>query len=633
MARPSGGAVLSGGEGYLAALAEGLGHTHRVLYAPHSTESVVVTMSAPTPLQKAIAAFVNEKRAAATAIAPSAATTSTNSGLVLVSTYGFETLFATVTAAAADGDEVMVAVGAEALRYLLSSTATESLPDAAALLPALVGALDSTLPPLIKLALGFLRDVVTGRVVAPSIPHAALHSRGVVHALLDLVCAEGSDEEAAIYAAEGAADVLFALAGGVLRSDESTLRTRRVVLHRAHAATGEEAGAIVGAVAERTAGAESTVFIRIMAITARLCGTSDALFGACQRAGLVPSLLSAAVDDADPLTQLLLLDLLPPLASSVAGAAAILAQGTYAHLIALAGIPPWVEDGAPSSPSGELPSPDPLLGNSALACVSDMYAAAFTMIREAAGGNGPTAHMRRALLPGLWDVVRDACAESLRDSRRSEAALAALGAVAKADPSAAVELAGQRNEGAVREWMELGGSSDPRSRLAALATLARVLHGGAPLHKAEAAEGAPPTLPLAVATAYARLFDALGPSCGRGRDSVEVCRTTLATRMDADVRYAAADLLAAVVALPGTWGLRRVCGYPGLLETLTDREGEATKEGKEWRFGVVEAALGNEACVEALGGEMAAMLRAYRARGPFAADMAGPGVTVAHRLS
>ena len=70
-------------------------------------------------------------------------------------------------------------------------------------------------------------------------------------------------------------------------------------------------------------------------------------------------------------------------------------------------------------------------------------------------------------------------------------------------------------------------------------------------------------------------------------------------------------------AMAGTsWGLSLLLGYPGFREHLTDLGLEQTRDGKLWKFAVVEAAAGNES-LGLLSEEFAAELTRAVARGPF----------------
>jgi hypothetical protein len=220
---------------------------------------------------------------------------------------------------------------------------------------------------------------------------------------------------------------------------------------------------------------------------------------------------------------------------------------------------------------------------------------------------------------------------------RTAAALAALGTVLASDRSALVEFStGQRWEGAVREWLELGMSSQPELKLACLSTIAKVMHSASTMDATPVDLQAPsvtaPPLPTADA-AYTVLFERLGPCCRRGVSSMDVLIATLSNVADSESRFAAYDVLTALVNMPAspdgavsaTWGLRKVLSAPGLFSTLLDRTTEQTKEGKEWKFSVMDAAARHSE-LPMLGEDLYGRIRTWVARGPYAADMAGPAM-------
>jgi hypothetical protein len=93
-------------------------------------------------------------------------------------------------------------------------------------------------------------------------------------------------------------------------------------------------------------------------------------------------------------------------------------------------------------------------------------------------------------------------------------------------------------------------------------------------------------------------------------------------------RCAAYDLLAAVTALPGPWGVRRVWGYPGAAAYLQDRASEDGKAGLEWKFAVTIATVRNPAAASALGAATIAALLKWYAAGPYARQPTEPSVTM-----
>lgn len=557
-----------------------------------------------------VAAFLTQRRNVSTLIEPAG---SVEQGRSVVTAHGFQKMFAMVAEAVAAQDEVKLSIGTGALTYLLASSAILSgLPDTASLVPSLTAALCSGSAPVERLALGFLRDVATTRVTTAQLPREALCGPDILTPLLAQL-RHGDDK---ISVADAAADILVAAAGGSLALPTGSVHGRGVAHTLAVHPTPELLGKVVAGLAAFAAApdvspdADSVLFARVMALVARVAGTSDAAFDACDAAGLVRTLLDAALDVSDPLVQIIVVDLLPSLAGSASGAAALVSSGAYAVLLQLGGVPS-------SAPGAVARDADPLVGGTALQAAADAAA-------EAAKGVGPQSAealtLRGLLIPGLFTAVQSSCSDALADMPRAASSLSALGSVGHADPAVVAELASASQEGAVREWLELGTSSQAELRLACLSTLARILHGGAGGGE-EGSVGAS-SQPLQLHP-YTTIFDRLGPCCGRGMDSTDVLRSALSNVADPPSRFAAYDVLTAVVSLPGNWGLRRVFGAPGMTAALCDRNTESSKEGKEWKFGVLRAAVAHPSC-DVLGEETLGRLRTWVSRGPFAADMAGP---------
>lgn len=260
----------------------------------------------------------------------------------------------------------------------------------------------------------------------------------------------------------------------------------------------------------------------------------EAALAAFARAGLVEAVLHAAQDDSDVLTQLNLLEAVPPLAASVVGCRAIAAAHLLdGSLLRWAGI-------------GEGATADAFVGSTALSVLADTYAALRTLATaggaamaarpDADAADAPAAllsGLRAACVPGLFAAVAAAC-RSGSDVDASVHAIAACCTLLAADPAVLDAFLDPAHAKLAREWLENGVSTTPELRVAALAGAAMVLEGA---HDAapggEAASGAAPASPARAPAAagaggrgsaggegpsghrrYSDFFERLGAACG-----------------------------------------------------------------------------------------------------------------------
>ena len=91
----------------------------------------------------------------------------------------------------------------------------------------------------------------------------------------------------------------------------------------------------------------------------------------------------------------------------------------------------------------------------------------------------------------------------------------------------------------------------------------------------------------------------------------------------------ATSLAGRLAAQPGGWGARSLCSHAGFVAWMSNNETESSKQMKEWKFAVVEAAM-RHANVDALVSEHASRsLRRVLERGPFHVDVVAPSVQLA----
>jgi hypothetical protein len=91
------------------------------------------------------------------------------------------------------------------------------------------------------------------------------------------------------------------------------------------------------------------------------------------------------------------------------------------------------------------------------------------------------------------------------------------------------------------------------------------------------------------------------------------------------LRAGALDLMRAMAVQPTGWGVHDLYNTPGFREFLEDPESEFTKEGKEWKFSVVQALALKK---EFIGDSNKTILETILKRGPFYKPMRSGDVQV-----
>lgn len=223
--------------------------------------------------------------------------------------------------------------------------------------------------------------------------------------------------------------------------------------------------------------------------------------------GVIATIIAAAGDDSDVLTQLNILESLPALAGTEVGAQALLDSGLMTGpLLEWAGIPQSAAAaggagagaGAGGAGAGRstaalsVPEGDPFLCTPALAALADTFSAVLavppanssTPSTSAAAAAPPSAvtalagHLRRALVPGIFAAVAREC----RGGGDVDAAVRAISACATllaADASAVDAFLAPEQRLYSREWLENAVSTTADLRTAALGAVAIVLEGAA----------------------------------------------------------------------------------------------------------------------------------------------------------
>jgi hypothetical protein len=474
-------------------------------------------------------------------------------GVALLRRHSFAALFAALERAAQGGRADHVALACRALDRLLASptvlqaaagdapsvpaggtgdasadrdgaSAAVAVPSQATLLLSYVQTgLAAGAQPVRALATRFLLRVAAGATasVPGTLQRQHLYGAGLLTALV----ARLTDPSPAV--ADAAADTLVTLGAGTTAAGRTSQppqhalqpEQQQAAVAAAHGtaapsqAQADAVAACLSALAASPAYADATVQTRLLATVARLAGASDEAHAAMTSHGLLERLLRAASDTSDVLLQLNVVQLLPPLAHSRRGLAALTADGgVFAQLLQWAGV-----GGGDGDDDVE---PDALLGADALNAAADIYAAAARL--------GAAAQLRPQLVPGLVRVAEARCSAGAA-SEETMRAVDALVTAMTADARVVDAVLAAR--GLTREWLESGVSTTPELRLAVFSGLARVMHGAAPAVAAAAAgdEGVAAAAAAAGGDAnanaafarYQQLFERMGEHCGK--DPVEVC--------------------------------------------------------------------------------------------------------------
>ena len=232
-------------------------------------------------------------------------------------------------------------------------------------------------------------------------------------------------------------------------------------------------------------------------------------------------------------------------------------SGTVERLLALAG-------------EGGEGDPDPLLGASALRVLGVLCATA-----AAPGASWAPADGAAVVARFLKAALAHAAAAADGSSYAASHAVASF--VASAPAAAAAVLA---DKDLAVAWLAL--PYKPEARAARLHAVAAALAGG----------GSDPR--------RLELLLAFG-SANEKASAMHVLRPLVASPSD-EVRRAAMDCVRAACDL-GPAGVALVFAHDGFAEWLLDRSTEDSKLGKEWKFSVVEAAMGRRAAALGASGD------------------------------
>jgi hypothetical protein len=339
----------------------------------------------------------------------------------------------------------------------------------------------------------------------------------------------------------------------------------------------------------------SVVQARWLTLATRLAAAGSDMFALVAATGLISLMFDMVSDDSDPLMQLTLLDLVVHVCETEAGTSAFLGSGLWAKLLLWSGTGSRAADG------------DPILGINALSALGSTFNAIAVACPQA------LAPLRQTLQGTMLPHIASLC-ESGRDTTETVAAIQCVSLLLGADPKFLEFAVSSEKLPFMREWLECAISSTPELRIACFVGLSHVFNAASRFSDQE--------------NAFLALF-ALLTTCW-GCEPGEAALSCL-KKPHHEARVAAYRFLAALAGVPYVWGPRRVLGTPDLGPYLLDRSTEISKDGKEWKFAVLDALVRNKHARESVGDYLYSQLIAFHAKGPFHVEQLPASVLVASR--
>jgi hypothetical protein len=315
-------------------------------------------------------------------------------------------------------------------------------------------------------------------------------------------------------------------------------------------------------------GNEATIVcVRCASAVIDLVILADASMEAAVTSGAMDLLLVMMTDEADPLLQMSILDLLEKLATTLpmhgTRARWLFSTNLLHELLQMAGGTEGVE------------YPDPILGGPALRLLA-------TLCRLSQRDASLFGLGGADLLLGFHRALRQFDGASGELDRL--ALVDAISSFASASPEA---LEGIINDPITRDgWLSLA-VAQPKLKSVILYSVAMVMDP--PLEKTTGGDSVI-TVNVPTNALTMRLYSSIGQT--NGGDATRIV-LSIAKSPFIETRMGAYALLAAF-AKRGT-GAQVLLSHPGFYEFLISREGETTKEGKEAKYSIVQAVLGSDA--------------------------------------
>jgi len=308
---------------------------------------------------------------------------------------------------------------------------------------------------------------------------------------------------------------------------------------------------------------DSTVRIRFATLHARVLESSSECFARCRASGFADQVLQLCQSD-DVLTTLVALELLQSFGRTLSG---------YSFLLNNSQVLPYLMELVCGGATGE---PDPMLGDTALRALGQVLAAASTLQDDTAAPE--------EAIPSLWEFVDidKFCrgVTHLLDSNDETQQLAGLAAVCDLGCASSDGLATLVTKTSLIEAALGLLTKKPSAQAACLHALAKALEASH-ARCGDTGEGHPEF--------YLRkkLYDAIGAS--RGDASTTAYLFTLLQKPIDELRNGVYHMLVAtVVALPHFSALALF--QADTLRTFWfERTTEFTKEGREWKFALLQS--------------------------------------------
>jgi len=357
---------------------------------------------------------------------------------------------------------------------------------------------------------------------------------------------------------------------------------------------------------EKMARDDTTLRLRYATVIGRVMGAANVHFSACLGCGAVDQVL-ALCRSSDALLQILAFDLLFEFAGTSLGMEFLFSQGLIDWLLTL---------GSGSAANGY--TPDPMLGGNALGALSAILArsVAASTLTASTRDDPLMAKFLRAVLSNI-----EATDEANRFS-----ALHAVSAFASSSEGA-LELV-TSDEQIMSCWLSLLNTGRTDLKAAALFSIARLIRAVPVSLLTPSSSSLPPSgeskggeiepqdeEPERVREIKKRVFEQVGRI--KKQDTVAFL-VQISRQPITEMRHASMDLICAVAQQKSGWGLELLYQKPAasFKEFLEDRGTEHTKEGRVWKFAIMEAIASNprfQLLAEGIKAKIQNMLR----EGPF----------------
>jgi len=332
------------------------------------------------------------------------------------------------------------------------------------------------------------------------------------------------------------------------------------------------------------------VKLRYLSVLSRLAAASVAGTSLCAEIGVLSTIFDLCSDTADPLSQMVAMDLLVDVSATDVGINIIISKGMLRYLLLL------------SSGSDDCP-PDPMLSTHAATVLSKILAQ--PSFRELQWSHD--------MQQEVWNLM--AAVGRMLTSDAELERLAGVDTVERfATSCPQAHALFLQNDVLIDSLLEL-----LRQKVE---TQALVLHVLAKIFDFDMKFPADPAVttaiePLSTEAAYLERKRYLLQVVAniKKMSAIEYCVKLIKSPI-AESKYGAYDLLRALAADKSGWGFQLIINHSGLVDLLLDRSIEHTKEGKEWKFSVVSALYENSKS-HLLAEEFRDSLHRFLRMGPF----------------